>query len=214
MEEGPSPYIAMILECEAAIGRIRAALRAGSGDDEAVGQDFERIRQAVTPRLTRYAMSVARLAPESADEALEAMLDRLFEDIWSLGYVSLETQFGAYLKSMPTRVLFKIRRKYVLPDASLMYERFDAETDDALSRHETMADGRAEQEIADIGEYEELHALIAELPAAERHVIRLRLRGEENNAIARVFGVSAATASRMYKRAIAMLRQRMRQTEE
>ena len=215
MEDASSPYIAMIQECEAAIVRIRTALRAGNGNSEAVGQDFEQIRQAVTRRLTRYATSVAHLAPESADEALEAMFNRLLDDIWSLTYVSLETQFGAYLNSMPKRVLYKIRRKYVRADASFILERLDADDlDDGQARHEIVADPRLEQAITNVGEREALHAAIAQLPDADRHVVLLRMQGYENNAIAQLLGVSPATATRIYKRAIAALRQRLGQPEE
>ena len=207
MDEGPSPYIIMIQACEAAIVRIRTAQRAGNGNDEAVGQDFMQIRQAVTGKLTRYATSVRQLAPEAAEEALEAMFDRLLDDVFSLGYVSLETQFGAYLNSMPTRILSKIRRKYLRDDASLIVERLDADDDeDSPSIHEIVADPRAEQAFASIGERETLDAAIAQLPDAERHVIILRLQGYQNNEIAQLLGISLATATRIYQRAIARVR--------
>lgn len=207
MDEGSSPYITMIQACEAAIVRIRAAIRAGNRSNDTVGEDFMRIRQAVTPKLTRYSMRVRDLAPEATEEALEAMFDRLFDDIWSLTFVSLETQFGAYLNSMPKRILHKIRRKYLRDDASFMVERLDAERyADGTTLHETVTDPQAEQFFATIGEREALYAAIDHLPDAERHVIVLRLQGHENNAIAQALGVSPATASRIYQRAIAALR--------
>lgn len=215
MDEGPSPYIVMIQACEAAIIRIRAAIRAGNGNSQAVGEDFMRIRQAVNPTLTRYAMSVRTLAPDAAEEALEAMADRLLDDVWSLTYVSLETQFGAYLNSMPKRVLFKIRRKYVRDDASFIVERLDVDgAEDGPSLHETLADPRAEQPFTAVGEREALHAAIEQLPDIDRHVIMLRLQGLANNAIAQALGVSPATATRIYQRARAALRQRLGQIEE
>ena len=91
MAAGVSPYIQMIQACEAAIVRIRAALRSGAGDSEEVGADFEFIRISVTPRLIGYARKAGWMAPTAAEEALEAMYDRLFEDIWSLNFASLET---------------------------------------------------------------------------------------------------------------------------
>lgn len=215
MDEGSSPYFTMIQACEAAIVRIRTAIRAGNRTSEAVGEDFMQIRQAVTPRLTRYAMSVRHLAPEATEEALEAMFDRLLDDVFSLGYVSLETQFGAYLNSMPKRILYKIRRKYVRDDASLMVERLDAERyEDGTSLHETVVDPQAEQFFAAIGEREALQAAINQLPDAERQVIVLRLHGHENNAIAQFLGVSPATATRIYQRAIAALQQRLGPIQE
>jgi len=215
MDKEPSPYLAMIQRCEAAIARIRAARRAGNTNSDAVGQDWIHIRQAVRPRLARYAMAVRNLAPEAADEALEAMLERLLYDVLSPGYVSLETQFGAYLNSMPKRVVFKMRRKYIHDNASFMMERLDADSDeDGQSMHETLADPRAEQPFAAIGEREALSAVIARLPDADRHVVVLRLQGYENNAIAQLLGVSPATASRIYQRAISALRQQLGQVEE
>jgi RNA polymerase sigma factor (sigma-70 family) len=215
MDEGSSPYFTMIQACEAAIVRIRAAKRAGTQNSEAVGQDFMLIRQAVTPRLTRYAMSIRHLAPESAEEALEAMLDRLLDDVFSLTYVSLETQFGAYLNSMPKRVLYKIRRKYRRDDASFMMERLDADdTEDRPSLHETIADPMAERALANITEHEVLHTAINDLPDVERHVIVLRMQGHDNNAIAQFLGVSAATATRIYQRALAALQPRLGPIEE
>lgn len=215
MDEGSSPYITMIQACEAAIVRIRAAIRAGNRSNDTVGEDFMQIRQAVTPRLTRYAMSVRHLAPEAAEEALEAMFDQLLDDVFSRGYVSLETQFGAYLNSMPKRILYKIRRKYLRADASLMVERLDAERyADGTTLHETVTDPQAEQFFATIGEREALYAAINHLPDAERHVIVLRLQGYENNAIAQFLGVSPATATRIYQRAIVALRERLGPIQE
>jgi RNA polymerase sigma factor (sigma-70 family) len=215
MDEGSSPYFTMIQACEAAIVRIRAAIRSGNQTSDVVGEDFMQIRQAVTPRLTRYAMSVRHLAPEAAEEALDAMFDRLLDDIWSLTYGSLETQFGAYLNSMPKRILYKIRRKYVRDDASLMMERLDAARyEDGTALHETVADPQAEQFFATIGERESLSAAIDQLPDAERHVIVLRLQGHENNVIAQFLGVSPATATRIYQRAIAALQQRLGPIQE
>ncbi len=214
MDEGSSPYIQLIQDCEAAIVRIRAALRSGTAHAPEVGDDWERIRRAVTPRLTRYAMSVRRLAPDSADEALEAMFDRLLDDIWSLTYVSMETQFGAYLNSMPIRILQKIRRKYVRDDASLRIERLDDRVEEGQSLHDTVADPDAELPFAAIGEREALVDAIAQLPAVERHVIQLRLAGLENNAIAHTLAVSPATATRIYQRAIKELQRRLGATQE
>lgn len=205
----PPPYIAMVQRCEAAIVRIRAAIRAGKQHDDAVGQDYAMIRQSVTSRLTRSAMRVARFAPGAADEALDAMYDRLFEDVWSLTYVSLETQFGAYLNSMPKRVLYRIGRKYLSDNASLIVERIDANDEHAQSLYDTIADPHGQDPFMSIGERDELIAAIMQLPPAERHVILMRLQELENNAIAQQLGVSPATATRLYQHAVARLRQRL-----
>ena len=215
MDEGLSPYFALIQRCEAAIVRIRAARRAGTSHTDAVGDEYQLIRQAVTPRFTSYATRIAAYAPEAADEALDAMFDQLFDDVWSLTYVSLETQFGAYLNSMPKRILQKIRRKHVRDDASFIVERLDAlGVDDGTSLHDTAADPHAQTAFAHIAEREALADAIQHLPPAERHVIQLRLQGYENNAIAHQFGVSASTASRIYTNAVALLQQRLGVGEE
>lgn len=214
MGAGSSPYERMIQECEAAIVRIRAAIRAGQPNAEAAGADWELIRRGVTPRLTRYAFTMHRLGPAVVEEALDALFDRLLDDIWSLTYVSIETQLGAYLNTMPIRVLDKIRRKYVRSDASLIVERLDERTDDQPSRHEQIADPRAEADVYALGEREALLAALAALTDVERLVIQLRIDGHENNAIARRLGVSAATATRIFKRAAAELQRRLGATEE
>ena len=205
-----SSYIQMIQACEAAIVRIRERLRAGAGDSEEVGADFEFIRDSVTPRLIGYARQAHWMAPAADEEALEAMYDRLFEDIWSLSFVSLETQFGAYLRSMPVRVLQNTRRKHVAPGVSEPVERLDEPMgDDGMLRHEAIDDPRAVEPFQAIGEHEELREAIAGLPPEERHVIRLRLQDVENNEIARQLGVSPATATRIHQRAVDRLKRRL-----
>lgn len=213
MDEESSPY-RMIQECEAAIIRIRAAIRSGTANAPEVGDDWEQIRSGVTKRFTWYARSVRALAPEADAEALDAMFDRLLDDVWSLTYVSIETQLGAYLHSMPIRILSNMRRKYVRDAASLI-ERLDDDRGGELpSRHELIADPQADGALRSIGDREALAQALSELSAVERYVIQLRLDGQENNAIARLLGVSAATATRINKRAVAALQRRLGATEE
>lgn len=214
MEEEPSSYFAMIQRCEAAIIRIRAALRAGASDTEAVGQDWELIRQGVLPRLTRYARSAATLAPEADLEALYAMVDRLFDDIRSLSFVSLETKLGAYLNHMPQRVLRNLRRKYGRDDASSTVQRLDATDEFGQSLYDTIADPHGQDPFVNIGERDALAQAIKRLPADERYVVSLRLQDYDNNTIAQRLDVSAPTASRIYRRAVARLRQWLADSEE
>src|SRR5690242_12627692 len=93
------PSFQMIQDCEAAIIRVRAAIRAGATGAEPVGADLNFILDSVEERLTRYARQVAFLGPEAFEEALDALRDRLLDDIWSLSYATMETQFGAYLNT-------------------------------------------------------------------------------------------------------------------
>ena len=205
----------MIQECEAAIVRIRAALRAGNTSSEEVGADFEFITRSVTPRLIGLARRELWISPVLLEEALDAMRDRIFDDIWSLTFVSLETQFGAYLRSMATRVLFNLQRKHFPQGVSEPVERLDEPVgEDGLLRHETVDDPRAMEPFQTLGDDEELREAIAGLPPDERQVIRLRLQDVENNEIARQLGVSAATATRIYQRAVDRLRRGLNPPQE
>ncbi len=214
-EADPSAYFQMVQRCEAAIIRIRAAIRTGAPHSEQVGADLSLILDSCAPRLIGFARRVAGLGPLAFEEALEAMHDRLLDDIWSLGYTSMETQFGAYLNSMPLRVLWKIARKYGATAASLQVARLDAPVDaEGLPLHATLSDPAAAGAFDAIGEREALDAAIAALPPAERLVLGLRRAGVDNNAIARQLGVSPATATRIYQRGVAALRRALLPDEE
>jgi RNA polymerase sigma factor (sigma-70 family) len=200
-------YFQMVQDCEAAISRIRAAIRAGALQTEQVGAEFGFILAACAPKLIGFARRVAGLGALAFEEALEAMQDRLLDDIWSLGYVSLETQFGAYLNSMPLRVIWQIMRKYGGTTASLRVARLDAPLGgEGLPLHASVADPAAAAAFDAIGDQDALAAAITALPPDERRVIALRRAGQDNNAIARQLGVSPATATRIYQRAVVQLR--------
>ena len=202
-----SDSFATIHACEAAIMRIRAALRAGNGHTEQVGEDFEMICKAVTPKFIGYTRSLGARTSSAAQEALDAMYDRLFEDIWSLSYVSLETQFGAYLRSMPVRVIQKVQRRYSAPGSGAPLERLDEVAgEDGLPRHELESDVRAENALRSIANREALAEVWAQLSAEERHVIAWRLDGLSNGDIAKKLGVSALTATRIHQRAADKIR--------
>ncbi len=208
-------YIERIQACEAAIGRIRAAIRSGSGDAESVGEDWERIRQVVEPRFVWYARSLRRISPAAMEEALEALYDRLLDDIWNLNYPSLEWGFGAYLRTVPLRALQRVERNYRAPGVSNVVEHLDETVgEDGVSRHEFIEDAQAEHPFAAIGEQEELQAAIARLPGVDRHVLLLRLQEVDNGEIARRLGVSPATATRIYQRAVAQLRASLNPPQE
>jgi len=206
-------YIEIIQACESAIVRVRVAIRTGTQDTEAVGNDLTFIFEAVESRLIRYAKQVALFGPEAFEEALDALRDRLLDDIWSLNYQTMETQFGAYLNTRPLRVLQQIARKHNRTSVSQYVERLDHPTgDDGQVLGETVADPFAAAAIDHIGEEEErqrilaqLYAAIAALPADERLVVQLRSAGVSNNDIAAQLDVSIATASRIHKRALVRL---------
>ncbi len=126
MVETFESYFERIRACEAAIIRIRSAMRAGEGSSDAVATDFMLIRSTVLQRLRYRARHTAWLGPEAEQEALETMQDQLLDDILGGSYLSLEQKFGAYLKTMPTHVLRKIERTYTSSLESRM-ERIDGE---------------------------------------------------------------------------------------
>jgi DNA-directed RNA polymerase specialized sigma24 family protein len=200
-----SSYIAMIQACEAAIMRVRTAIRAGMQDTEAVGNDLTFIFDSVEARLIRYAKQVASYGPEAFEEALDALRDRLLDDIWSLSYQTMEIQFGAYLNTRPLRVLQQIARKYHRTSVSHSIERLDHPTgEDGQMLGDTIADPLAAAAIDQIADDDErqntlarLQAAINTLPDDERLVVQQRSAGISNNDIAALLGVSIATASRM-----------------
>ena len=214
MASQPSSFFDMVRECEAAITRIRARLRAGHVDSEAVGADWELIRVRATPCLIGWAHRARWMAPEAEEEALAAMVDRMFEDIWCLTFVSLETQFGAYLRSMPVRVLRNMYHRHVPPGSSCPVDRLDeAVGDDRVPRYAAVDDSNVPDLQAQAVESATLDQAIRQLPSEERHVVLLRRRELENREIAQRLGVSPATATRIYQRAVANLRRQLNPME-
>jgi RNA polymerase sigma factor (sigma-70 family) len=215
MEEGSSPYIVKIQACEAAIGRIRAAIQAGQSNSEQVAEDFELVRTTAAPLFVKFARSVERVGPTAAEEALEAMEERLLRDIWSPTFVSLETGFGVYIKQMPIRIIQTITRKNTLGSASFPMERLDAPIgEDGMLLHEAVSDPHASAEVEAVAEREALQQALAQLPPMERQALMLRMQGESNNMVAESLGVSQATASRLYRRAVDQLKRLLGPSEE
>jgi RNA polymerase sigma factor (sigma-70 family) len=172
------------------------------------------IRVRTTPYLIGWARRASWMAPEAEEEALAAMVDRMFEDVWSLTFVSLETQFGAYLRSMPVRVLGNMYRRHVPPGSSGPVDRLDeAVGDDRVPCYAAVEDPSVPDLHARAVESVTLEHAIRQLPSDERHVVLLRRRELENREIARRLGVSPATATRIYQRAVANLRRQLNSTE-
>ncbi len=198
---------ATIHACEAAIVRIRSALRANNSHTAQVGEDFELIRKAVTPKFVGFTRVLGARTSIAVQEALDGMYDRLFEDIWSLSYVSLETQFGAYLRSMPVRVIQKVQRRYHAPGGTAPLLSLDEVIgEEGLPRHELERDVRAENAVLAIADREMLAEVWGQLSVEERRVVSWRLDELKNGEIATRLGVSEATATRIYQRAAAKLR--------
>jgi RNA polymerase sigma factor (sigma-70 family) len=209
-EESEQERIQRIVDCEAAISRIRAAVRAGTANQEQVAQDLGFIEQTVRPRFVAVARKVANLGPDVFDEALEMLHDVLVQDILSLTYATMETKFGAWLKTRPLRILQQIARKYGRTSVSFTLERLDAmRPGSGGTLGETIADPAASEDLERLVEDIDLAQAIQLLPPEERMVVSLRLGGTDNNGIAQQLGVSAATATRIYQRAVDNLRRRM-----
>jgi RNA polymerase sigma factor (sigma-70 family) len=213
-DHGHSIYIATIQACEAAIVRVRAAIRAGASGTEAVGNDLIFIQEAVEDRLVAYALRVRTYGPEAFEEALDALRDRLLDDIWSLSYQTMETQFGAYLNTRPLRVLQQIARKYGRTSVSSSVERLDQPAgEEGQPLGDMIVDPLTSAAIDQIAEddeqqtsLEQVRAILDTFPPEERFVIQQRMAGVSNNEIAKRLDVSIATASRMYTRTLERLR--------
>ena len=205
-----TPYRQMIRDCEAAISRVRVAMRSGNLYVEQVGIDITFVLRAIEPRLIGYARRASSLGPEAFEETLDALNDCVLDDILSPTYPSLEGQFGAYLKTRPWRVLQQIARKYGRGSVSFPIARLDQPIGDTgLTLAETLADPNADGLLDTLAEREIVAEAVAALPSDEAFVIRLRVAEVDNNEIARRLGVSPATATRVYQRAVVRLRERL-----
>ncbi|HEX6291270.1 MAG TPA: sigma-70 family RNA polymerase sigma factor [Herpetosiphonaceae bacterium] len=215
MDDAPSPHVARILACEAAIVRIRAALRAGQQNADQVADDFELVFATVAPIFIRSARSIAWVGPTAAEEALDAMVYRLQIDVMSETFPSLETGFGAYLRTMPVRIIQTLKRKNMVDAVSSPMERLDAPiAEDGMLLHETVSDPDATSDIQALADHEAIQHALDRLPPMQRAAIVLRLQGESNNAVADRLGVSPATATRLCQRAIDQIKVQLRASEE
>lgn len=215
MDDAPSPYIARILACEAAIVRIRAAKQAEQLNSDQVADDFDLVFKTAVPIFVHRARDVAWVGPIATEEALEEMTHRLQTDILSDTFPSLETRFGAYLKTMPIHIMQTMMRKNMLGGDSSPMERLDAPiAEDGMLLHKTVSDPHAISDFQALADQEELQQALAQLPQQQRLALVLRLQGESNNAVADRLGVSPATATRLYQRAIDQLKKQLRASEE
>lgn len=214
MADEPSSYYAQVDWCEAAIGRIRAALRAGDGNSDAVRQDLTRIQVIVAPRLDYRAKEAARYGPEAADEALDLMLDQLIDDILSPSFVSLETKFGAYLKTMPMSALRQVRRKYGVDDTSSPMIRIDQPNAQGYTPGESIPDDDGQARIDGFADRDALMKAMTHLNEEQRTIVTLRHQGYRNNEIALRLGMTELQASRVYERALTRLRHLLGDAQE
>ncbi|HYN88441.1 MAG TPA: sigma-70 family RNA polymerase sigma factor [Ardenticatenaceae bacterium] len=199
--------IARIQQCEAAIRQIRAAIRAGERDSPEARSAFEALMAVVDPLMLRQASRLSWISPAAVADAYDMMYDRLIAHLFSPTFPSLETKFGAYLVSMPIRVLGQVRRKYGRDQVSIAVERLDVPVrDESLPLYELIEDPQATGAVDALADREVLAQALAQLPAEERVAFTLRVEGEANNAIAQTLGVSPATATRLYQRAQRRLR--------
>ena len=208
IDQHDTPYRQLIRDCEAAITRIRVAQRAGRFGLPEVGDDFTLVLRAVEPYFIGYARRVANLGPEAFIEALQALNDTLIDDMLSPTYPTLATQFGAYMRTRPLRVLQEVARKYGRAGVSSSVARLDhAIGYEGQTLGDSLADPRTSDFSGDMVLRDEIAQALANLPADERYVLAQRLAGVDNNTVARALGVSAATATRAYQRAVMAMRE-------
>jgi RNA polymerase sigma factor (sigma-70 family) len=85
--------------------------------------------------------------------------------------------------------------------------------DDRVPLYAAVDDSNVPDLQAEAVESATLDQAIRQLPSEERHVVLLRRRELENREIAQRLGVSPATATRIYQRAVANLRRQLKPTE-
>lgn len=215
MDDAPSPYIARILACEAAIVRIRAAQQAGQINSDQVADDFDLILKTAVPNFVHKAHEIAWIGPIAAEEAIDEMTHRLHTDILKATFPSLATGFGAYLNTMPGLIIQTIKRKNMLGSDSSPMERLDAPiAEDGMLLHETVSDPHAISDFQALADQEELQQALDQLPPQQRLALVLRLQRESNNTVADRLGVSPATATRLCQRAIEQIKRWLRASEE
>lgn len=215
MSKQPQPYIQMIQACEAAIIRIRIAMRTGNGDSSEVSEDFAFIRRSVMSSFTRFADSVKNLAPDAKEEGRQAMFDQLQDHICSLTYPTLETRFGAYLKRTPLRSIGKTRKNYTQPGQTGAVSRLDAvQNDDGCTLGDITADPQAEAAFDNVISRMVLKDACAQLSDQERQVIALLVYGYSNNEVAQRLAISPSKVTRLRQRVATHLRQYFNDTDE
>ena len=193
-------YFEFVQECERLIREFRLAQHAG--DRDTMGHTYMALLERVQPILIREARRLADISDGAVREALDGMTDRLWGNLTSPTFPTMESQFGAYLRSMPIRIVRKVSEKYRPSDVSLRIENLDAPADThALPKSELIADPQSQATLDRLAARIDLEAALAQLPAEERQVAAARLAGAQNNEIARALGVSPATATRIYQRA-------------
>ncbi len=218
MAERHASFYELVAACEAAIVRVRDEVRAGNSNSEAVGADLLMIQMSVEGIFRKAARSLRTVSPLAEEEAREALNGQLLEDILHDTYVSMAPKFGAYLKTMPINVVRRVRRNYVLPDASSKGEQPIAGLDqplneDGLSLHDVIADPQAAVDDRVIAS-EALKAGLAALSPEERRVAELRSQEVANRDIARELGLSEATTTRLWQSARQKLGQYVQPDEE
>jgi RNA polymerase sigma factor (sigma-70 family) len=215
MTEQPQPYIQMLQACEAAIGRIRIAIRTGNGDSSEVSEDFAFVRQSVKPSFTRFAVSMKNFAPDAKEEARQAMFDQLEDHIRSLNYPTLETRFGAYLKRTPLRAIYKTQKNYTQLGQIGGISRLDAkQNDDGYTLGDITADPRAEAAFDTVLANMVVKDACAQLSNQERQVIAMIWYGYSNKEVAQRLAISPSKVTRLRQRAGTHLQQYFNNTDE
>ncbi len=203
-----STYIQMVERCEKLIQQIRNEVRAGQINSETVGEAMFMLEETIKGVWYRAAARLS-FSQQAFDEAVELMRERLHTHILSLSFPSLETQFGAYLRTAPQRAVIDVSKKYKLLDS---LEAPLNDTGETLA--ERLADSQATMDFDMLELNEDLQQAMSQLSPEERQVLQLRLDGFDNPAIAIRLGFTATTISKIYHRALKRIRTSLNYQQE
>ncbi|MCS6841483.1 MAG: sigma-70 family RNA polymerase sigma factor [Roseiflexus sp.] len=198
----------VVQECQRRVTRIRAVLTTGGALTPELWADLDAVILAVRNWIYGRARKLG-LDEDACSDLLRAVIEQLHKDLRSPGFSSMERKFGAYISTTVNRILYerKNNRQNILSSTVSL----DAPVgDDGPPLHEVIEDPTLERLVeayCDEDERRRLYEAIAALPTTERIVITHRLEGVRGTDTAQMLGVSPATVSRTYERAVKRLRQ-------
>jgi DNA-directed RNA polymerase specialized sigma24 family protein len=204
MAQETKPYFEATKRCEEAIRQFRRAFQAN--DRPEMTRAFEALIQVVRPILLRRASQLGWISEDAVREAYEQMYDRLLDNLYSPSFVSMETHFGAYLVSMPIRIMRLVKEKHRPSQVSKIIELDSLVEGEAREQHDVLEDKAVSATQGLFADRLMLEQAVARLTPQQQFVLWRRLIGVPNQAIAAELGISNAGATRLYQSALAQLR--------
>lgn len=190
-----------VQDCQAAIIRIRQAMRDGSVNTPEQHDDWGLVHRTLRHYLTPVANMLDRHMPGAGEELQQLAYDRLYHHVVSPTYRSLTTQFGAYLKRAKQRALRIIQQR------TSCLARLDTKQDEKHSSFaDLVSDPHAERDFASVDDRLTLESALAQLNYPDRQIIMLIRNDYSCLEIARHFGKDPSTVTRRRDRAFARLR--------